>query len=273
MKRICIFTIILGVIIIGYMFLEPYWIETKEVVLESEQVPTEFDGKKIVYLTDIHAGPFYSQGRIDKVVEQVKAMKPDLILLGGDYVDRQENYIEPVFNSLEKLKAPLGVYGVLGNNDPQYFTLKRFDESPITYIGNKGEWIEINGSKIRICGVGDYNNGYQYPKMALGDSKPEDFVIFLTHNPDYFPQINQKMVDLVLTGHTHGGQVTFFGLWAPIPRSDYGQKYLTGVQKYKNTTLIISNGLGTVILPVRFFARPQIIVVTLKRVNYSKEPN
>jgi len=266
MKKIYLFTLLVGVLIIGYMFIEPYWIETKEVILESNQIPPEFDGKKIVYLADIHAGPFYSQERVDGIVKQVNAMKPDMILLGGDYVDREDEYIDPVFDSLEKLKAPLGVYGVLGNNDPQYFTLKRFNESTITYIGNTGTWIDINGSKIRVCGVGDYNNGYQYPKTALGDSKAEDFVIFLTHNPDYFPQIDQNLVDLVLTGHTHGGQVTLFGFWAPVPRSDYGQKYLTGVQKYNNTTLIISNGLGTVILPVRFFARPQIIVVELKRV-------
>ncbi|MGC9517750.1 MAG: metallophosphoesterase [Methanomicrobiales archaeon] len=266
-RKILFFTIILVVLIVGYMFIEPYLVETKEVVIESDQIPPEFDGKKIVYLADIHAGPFYSTERIDNLVKQVNKMNPDLILMGGDYVDREDIYIDPVFDSLENLNAPLGVYGVLGNNDPQYFTLKRFNESPITYIGNKGEWIEINGSKIRICGVGDYNNGYQYPKTALGDAKKEDFVIFLTHNPDYFPEIDQSMVDLVLTGHTHGGQVTLFGLWAPIPRSDYGQKYLTGVKKYNNTTLIISNGLGTVILPVRFFARPQIIVVKLKRIN------
>jgi predicted MPP superfamily phosphohydrolase len=94
---------------------------------------------------------------------------------------------------------------------------------------------------------------------------PQDFVILITHNPDYFPLVDKSKVDLVFSGHTHGGQVTFFGLWAPATHSDYGNKYRTGVITEDNSTLIVSNGLGTTILPVRFFARPQIIVVTLKK--------
>ncbi|HMK54076.1 MAG TPA: metallophosphoesterase, partial [Methanobacteriaceae archaeon] len=142
--------IIIGVLIVGYMFIEPYLIETKEVVIESNQIPPEFDGKKIVFLSDIHAGPFFDQSRVDDLVNQVNAMKPDLILMGGDYVDRQSDYVEPVFTSLSKLKAPLGVYAVLGNNDPQYLTLKTIPSSGITYIGNKGTWIESNGARIRL---------------------------------------------------------------------------------------------------------------------------
>jgi hypothetical protein len=256
---------IIGFLIVAYMFIEPYWIETKEVTIESNQIPAQFDDKKIVFISDIHHGPFFDKNRVDNLVNQVNNLNPDIILLGGDYVSGNSTYITPVFSSMAKLKAPLGVYAVLGNSDPQYWTLNTILQSNMTYIGNKGTWIELNGEHIRLGGVGDYNNGAQIQNAAIGPVNSEDFVILLSHNPDYFPEVNKNKVDLVLSGHTHGGQVTFFGLWAPVVYSDYGNKYRTGIIKEDNTTMIVSNGIGTSYLPIRFFARPQIYVITLKR--------
>ncbi|MBM4240648.1 MAG: metallophosphoesterase [Euryarchaeota archaeon] len=247
------------------MFIEPYWIETKEVVIESDQIPPQFHGMRIVFISDIHSGPFFDKARGDNLVRQVNDLNPDLILLGGDYVSGDSQYIAPVFESLSKLKAPYGVYAVLGNSDPQYWTLKTIPESGLTYIGNKGKWIEIDGARIRIGGVGDYNNGNQILNATIGPVKSEDFVILISHNPDYFPEVDKSKVDVVLSGHVHGGQVTLFGFWAPVVYSRYGNKYRTGIIKEENTTMIVSNGIGTVILPVRFFARPEIIVIELKR--------
>ncbi len=252
-------------ILLAYMLIEPYWIEINEITIESDQIPAQFDGKTIIFLSDIHAGPGFSQERVDSLVNQVNQMNPDLIILGGDYIDNEYEYINLTFESLSKLKAPLGVYAVLGNKDPQYETLKAIPHYGLTYIGNKGTWIEENGSRIRLGGVGDYNNGVQLPRYTTSVVSPHDFVIMVTHNPDYFPHVDKSKVDLVLSGHTHGGQVTFFGLWAPTTHSYYGNKYRTGVIQENNSTLIVSNGIGTTILPVRFFARPQIIKVTLKK--------
>lgn len=257
----------IGFLIVAYMFIEPYWIETKEVTIESDQIPAQFNGKKIVFMSDIHHGPFFDKNRVDNLVNQVNDLNPDLILLGGDYVSGDSNYIPTVFSSLAKLKAPLGVYAVLGNSDPQYWTLKTIPQSNMTYIGNKGAWIQLNGSRIRLGGVGDYKNGVQIQNATIKPVSTQDFVILLSHNPDYFPEVNKNKVDLVLSGHTHGGQLTFFGLWAPVVYSDYGNKYRTGIIKENNTTMIVNNGIGTVYAPVRFFARPQIYVITLKRTN------
>jgi predicted MPP superfamily phosphohydrolase len=258
---------IVGFLMVAYMFMEPYWIETKEVTIESDQIPAQFNGKKIVFISDIHHSPFFDKNRVDNLVNQVNDLNPDLILLGGDYVSGDSNYIYPVFSSLGKLKAPLGVYAVLGNSDPQYWTLKTIPQSNMTYIGNKGTWIQLNGSRIRLGGVGDYNNGVQIQNATIKPVSSQDFVILLSHNPDYFPKVDKSKVDLVLSGHTHGGQLTFFGLWAPVVYSDYGNEYRTGIIKENNTTLIINNGIGTVYAPVRFFARPQIYVITLKSTN------
>lgn len=251
-------------ILVGYMFIEPYWVETKEITIQSDQIPPNFDGKKIVYLSDIHASPYYSQERVDNLVNRVNAMNPDLILLGGDYVSGDDSYVNGTIESLSHLHAPLGIYAVLGNTDPQDYTWWALRNSTnIIDIGNMGDWVGNSDGQIRIGGLGSENDK-QDPEAAIGDATPTDFVILLKHEPDYFDQINKSEVDLVLSGHTHGGQVTFFGLWAPILPAN-GKKYISGEYKKDNSTLIVSNGIGTTGLPLRFFARPQIVVITLER--------
>ena len=256
---------LLGILMVGYMFLEPYLIQTREVVIESDQIPAEFDGKKIVFLSDIHAGPFFNQNRVASLVQQVNALNPDVILLGGDYVSGESEYINSTFESLSKLQAPLGIYAVLGNSDPQYATWQALNNSIITDMGNMGIWVGNGTEKIRIGGVGDLGNDWQNQEAAIGNATSEDFVILISHEPDYFPEVDKPLVDVMLSGHTHGGQVTFFGLWAPFVPSEYDQKYRTGVFKEDSSTLIVSNGIGTVGLPVRFFAPPQILVFKLKK--------
>ncbi|WP_209585081.1 metallophosphoesterase [Methanobacterium aggregans] len=264
-KLILLIILIIGVAVV-YSLIEPYMIETKEVVIQSDQVPQNFDGKKIVFVTDIHCSQFFSEERVQSLVDQVNALDPDMVLLGGDYVTDDASYLEPCFSQLSKLNAPLGVYGVLGNNDPKNATITAMENAGITYIGNKGLWVEENGEKIRIGGVEDLDTDVPYQGPTIGSVTQNDFVILVSHKPDYFPLANKLKIDLVLAGHTHGGQVTLFGLWAPFYNSRYGQEYVSGIKKSGNSTMIISNGIGTVNVPVRFSAKPQIVVVTLKRV-------
>ncbi len=268
LKKIAIIISIILIPCMIYSLIEPYHIETKEIVIESSQIPSEFDGEKIVFLSDFHQGSwsFFDSKRTKEVVNQINAMNPDIVLLGGDYVSDNPQYINSSFSELSKLHAPLGVYGVLGNNDPKEATIKAMQDAGITYIKNDGLWIKKNNSKIRIGAVGDLYTDSQNSRYAVGNATENDFVVLLSHNPDFFPYATTKSkIDLMLSGHTHGGQITFFGLWAPIVHSEYGQKFRTGVKHIENTTLIISNGLGTSIIPARFFAPPQIIVIKLKK--------
>ncbi len=264
-KKFILIIVILGIFCGAYAFIEPYLIETKAITIESSQIPTEFDGKKIVFLTDIHYGSFFDIDRVNNLVNQTNALDPDIILLGGDYVTDNSSNVESVFSALSKLRAPLGVYGVLGNNDPKNVSITAMESAGINYIGNNGFWIENNSSRIRVGGVADMDTDVPNQLPILNGVTTSDFVILVTHKPDYFPEVSMSKVDLVLAGHTHGGQITFFGLYAPFVSSKYGQEYVTGEKKSGNDTMIISNGLGMVWAPVRFFARPQIIVITLKK--------
>ena len=265
LKKLILIISIVGIFLVGYALIEPYLIETKEITIESNQIPADFDGKRIVFLTDIHYGPFFSKERVESLVNQTNALKPDMIILGGDYVTNDPTSVESVFSILSKLKAPLGVYGVLGNNDPHNVSIQAMESGGITYIGNNAVWIGNNSSRIRVGGVGDMDTDVPNQLPILQGVTPQDFVILVSHKPDYFPKVSKSRVDLVLSGHTHGGQITFFGLYAPFVNSQYGQEYISGVKKLGNDTMIISNGIGMVWAPMRFFARPQIIVITLKR--------
>ncbi|MFP4016476.1 MAG: metallophosphoesterase, partial [Halanaerobiales bacterium] len=194
----------------------------------------------------------------------------DIILLGGDYVHRDPKYIEPCFSVLGKLKAAQGVYAVLGNHDHWEgadLTRKSMSRVGITLIDNKALWLKNGEARIKLGGVGDYIEDIPDVEPTISDTQKEDFVILLTHNPDFVEHIDQiaaDKIDTVFAGHTHGGQVTLFGMYAPIIPSENGQKYRTGSLEINSMKVIISNGLGTVTPPVRFFARPQIIVATLE---------
>jgi uncharacterized protein len=265
LKKLILIIAMLMIFFGAYSLIEPYLIETKEITIESDQIPAEFDGKRIVFLTDIHYDSFFSENRLNNLVNQTNELKPDIILLGGDYVTNDPSSVEAVFSSLSNLNAPLGVYGVLGNNDPENNSIQAMQNAGITYIGNNAVWIGSNTSRIRVGGVGDMDTDVPNQLPTIDGVTTEDYVILVSHKPDYFEKISRSKIDLQLSGHTHGGQITFFGLWAPFINSKYGQKYVTGLKKSNNNTMIISNGIGMVWAPVRLFARPQIIVITLKR--------
>jgi uncharacterized protein len=251
-----------------YAFIEPYWLQNKIYVIASQDIPRKFNNTKILFISDIHHGPFFSISRVRSLVSKVNAENPDIILLGGDYVHRDPKYIVPCFNELKNLKAPLGVYGVLGNHDhweDAGLTIKMMDESGIVRLDNEAVWIDKGAEKIKVGGVGDYFEDTQNLAPTLDGVKNSDFVILVSHNPDYAENLETDKTDLILSGHTHGGQVSLAGLWAPILPSKYGQKYRSGLIKLENADMIVSNGVGTITPPARLFVRPQLVTVILKR--------
>ncbi|MFB6341001.1 metallophosphoesterase [Saccharicrinis sp. FJH62] len=259
--------LIAGILILSYAYIETYWIKTKKLTIYSENLPASFNGKKLVFISDVHLGPYISEKRVQKVVKRINALQPDIILLSGDYIDMKAKYIAPVFDALQILKAPMGKYGVLGNHefieDPQQ-VIRKFRESKINLCHNNSFWITEGRDSIKIGGVGDLWESDQKIENTINDVRDSDFCILLSHNPDYMEELKTNKIDLMLSGHTHGGQVTLFGLWAPLLPSDYGQKYRYGLRQVKHTQLYVTSGVGVVGVPFRFFCRPEIVEITLK---------
>ncbi len=268
MKTRLLVTIVPLLALLCAAVLEPHWLSVARVQFAHPDVPASFDGVRIAFLTDIHHGPGFSQARVRHAVDVANCLHPDIVLLGGDYVFVDARFVPGCFQELSRLQAPLGRYGVLGNHDHwngAVLVSESMVEAGIAWVNNRGEWLEIGQQRIRIGGVDDLWEGSQDLPSALGDARRQDLVILLSHNPDYVERLDTDLVDLVFSGHTHGGQVTLFGKWAPLVPSEYGQKYRTGVVRTERTTVVISNGVGTITPELRLFCRPQIILLELRR--------
>lgn len=252
----------------GYVLFEPYWLKVTTIPLESPEIPPGFDGTKIVFVTDIHHGRFFTTPRLRKMVKMINALQPDIVLFGGDYYQWNTKYIEPCFEELAKIDAPLGKFGVFGNHDDWKDFLATATPARIRAgiqpLDNQAYWVVRGGDRIKIGGVGDWQESSQDLRPTVQDAAEVDFVLLVSHNPEYAEFIRSRKVDLVLSGHTHGGQITLFGLWAPAPFMHFGLKYKRGFVHAPYTDVLISNGIGTAGLPIRFCARPEIVLLTLK---------
>jgi predicted MPP superfamily phosphohydrolase len=250
----------------AYPFLEAKWCRVLETTSVVPNLPKPFRGTRVALLTDIHHGPFVPLVYIRHIVEMTNALKPDLVLLGGDYVHRSSRFIEPGIDALAKLEAGLGRFAVLGNHDhceSAPASSRALAKANIIRTDNTGFWVEQDGSRLRVCGVGDLWCDRQYPAAAFGDATDTDAVLMLSHNPDFAETLTDRRVGLMLSGHTHGGQVVVPGYGAPVVPSRYGQKYLHGLVDAPHCRVFVSRGVGTVSPPVRLCCRPEIVLLTL----------
>ncbi len=236
--------------------------------IELPQLPAAFEGMSIAFLTDLHCSPQTPPDFLARVVEETNRLKPELVLLGGDYTSRGTAYLRPVAEVLGRLEAPRGVYGVLGNHDyweDPAAVRAALRQSGIVDLTNAGRWVNVNGSRIRIAGVGDLWQDVQDLHAALAGVKESDAVILLSHNPDYAMRLKDKRVGLVLSGHTHGGQIRLPRIGPVITNSQYGRRLVSGLVSFDSFQLYTSRGLGTVIVPLRYQCPPEIALFTLKR--------
>lgn len=232
-------------------------------------VPAAFDGFRIGFVSDIHYKSLLKERGLNNMVKLLKELRPDALLIGGDLHEGCE-YVPPVVRALAEVGAPMGTYSVLGNNDYEACydeIVHQMSLHGVHLLEHRVDTLRRNGERIMIAGVRNpfdlHRNGTS-PTLALSD---KDFVILLTHTPDYAEDVPIDNTDLVLAGHTHGGQVTLFGLYAPVIPSHYGNRFRTGV-KYnsKLTPMIITNGVGTSRKNFRLFAPSEVVMVVLRRV-------
>ena len=259
-----------------YPLLEPYLLTVERQTLAFSDLPPAFDGLRVAFLSDIHWGPFFSQERLDRLVQRVNNLRPDLVLLGGDYADDSDAAVA-FFEQRPAFSARLGVYAVAGNHDRVMPESNRaaleaaMTAAGVTPLFNCAAPLTLSGQSIYIAGIDDYGNGHPDVYAASRGLRADDFVIFLSHNPDVIPTLadvpcadgSTRWADLILCGHTHGGQLTLFGRRTIMPVNAYGERYRTGWKQENGAQILISNGVGTSVVPMRFFAPPQIHLLTL----------
>lgn len=251
-------------------YAEPKWIEIKKISISLPRLPEVFKGIKIVQFSDIHLGFHFSLAELQALVDRVNGLQPDLICFTGDLVDYAVGSdAEDYRKMLSQLKAPLGKYAVLGNHD-YYGDVKDVGEvlvgAGFDVLTNRNHAIMKNGSKLWVAGIDDMWEGKPDLAKALANIPASQFVLLLSHAPDFADVALEKSVDLQLSGHSHGGQVRLPG-YGPITVPKYGQKYPAGHYSLGNGKLQLytNRGIGVSMLPVRMFCRPEITVFTLNK--------
>jgi predicted MPP superfamily phosphohydrolase len=250
----------------AYPCLEAKWCRLRRAMVTLPNLPGPFEGTTVAFLSDVHHGPFTPRSYVRSIVAMTNALKPDLVLLGGDYCHAGARYIAPVLEDLGKLEARIGRYAVLGNHDHwdgYKESVEGLEAAGIPLLRNRGVWIEKGPARLRIGGVGDLWCDKVDVAAAIGDATTRDAVLLVSHNPDVAETLRDPRVGLMLSGHTHGGQVIvpFYG--PPFSSSAYGRKYLHGLTRGPACDVFISRGVGTVGPPCRLFCRPEVVLLTL----------
>ncbi len=249
---------------------QAFYVEPSRLTVKTYNLPiAALPPLRIAALADLHVGsPFITRAKLQQVVKAANAQQPDLIVLLGDYVIQGVvggSFVEPrdIAEDLRALQAPLGVYGVLGNHDHIHDGKKisqEFTRAGIHMLDHHTQRLEWRGQPFWLMGIGDaFKDPSDLSKLlaTINDAAP---IIALTHNPDVFFDLSLR-VNLLLAGHTHGGQCAFPLLGRLVVPSNYGDRYAIGHVYENGHHLFVTPGIGTSILPVRFRVTPEISLI------------
>lgn len=251
-----------------------WWEPRRLVVRESSIALSCWQGKplRIAIASDLHIGsPYTGVAKLERIVEQINAGRPDVIVLLGDFVIQGVTggqFVPPetIAKKLAGLRAPLGVYAVLGNHDhwldgPR--VARAFERSGIRMLEDTALPLTYGDRRFWLVGISDFLTAPHDVRLALAPVDDDAPAIAITHNPDIFPKIPGR-VCLTLAGHTHGGQVAFPLIGRPIVPSQFDELYALGPIHERGKHLFVTAGIGTSIIPVRFRVPPEIIFLTIR---------
>jgi predicted MPP superfamily phosphohydrolase len=252
-------------------FIEPDRLVVHYDTISIDSWPSQLSGIRIAMIGDVHTDSHYiNEAKLQRIIELTNQQQPDLIVLLGDYITGGRNnpeHVEPEVTAkyLKNLKAPLGVYGVLGNHDWWYNGEKvrhAFEDVGIPILENDVRELRWRDQSFWLAGLADLWTRPQSIAPTIAKVPAGSTIIALTHNPDIFPNLPQS-VPLLLAAHTHGGQVNFPVLGTPIVPSRFGSKYTAGHVFENSHHLYVTTGIGTSIMRVRFRVPPEIMILTV----------
>jgi predicted MPP superfamily phosphohydrolase len=237
------------------------------VTVTSSELPEGFDGLRVALVTDLHLGPVRDASFAQRVVEEVNAQRPDVVVLGGDLVDGKVTQVADAMAPLADLDAPLGVFAVSGNHEfisqEADAWLTHWETLGITVLRNENVALQRQSDTIRLAGVHDETGtGADAADVdgALGSAPAGGFTLLAAHQPQQALDAQGRGIDLQLSGHTHGGQVWPFRYAVRLQ-----QPVIDGLNLVGDVPVLTSRGAGAWGPPVRVLAPPEIPVVTLRR--------
>jgi predicted MPP superfamily phosphohydrolase len=249
-------------------FVEPYHYEVSETDIFLRDLPESFEGFRITQLTDVHHSRIVGVDEVHRIVNLANLTKPDLIALTGDYTTSYRRYIEPCAEALGGLNAPEGVWAVLGNHDhytdPE-LTTKALKHERIAVLNNANTTLRRGSDLLQLSGIDDWSWAGTNWSRALYGLDQKRSTVLLSHQPIVLDFAESENVGLILSGHTHGGQIDLPLIGPPARFATSELKYAQGLFRRGDTQLYVSRGTGVIGLPVRFGVRPEIAVLRLRR--------
>jgi len=244
---------------------EPFMLAIERQEIYLRRLPKALDGLRIAHLSDLHYGPIVNPAHLERAITAANDLRPDFIALTGDYISHDRSYAPPCAELVGRLRARYGVFAVLGNHDhwtDAALIADLFRAEGITVLLNEGMRIDLKGESFWLAGVNDTMVGLEDLPLALAGSVDDEMKLLLAHNPIILRRAARAGVDLVLSGHTHGGQVT---LRPEKNRSGRPRRrLLRGLGRRGNTQIYVTRGLGTVVLPIRYGCPPEVSVLELR---------
>ncbi len=266
-------------LVLAWPFAEArFMLSTERTVIASADLPQDANHLRIVYLSDIHWGFWYSDGDAAGLINRINGLRPDLVLFGGDYATDHASAVQffHLVQALPDIRARYGVYGVIGETDcgetlfEQTQLRDAMTAANVIPLVNRTETIQIGSSRIIVAGLDDITKGTPDLRSLARSVSASDYVIFLAHNPSVISDAQQATdrsgslgwFDLGLFGHTHGGQMMYFsGMLEIAP--DVPERYRSGWLTENRSTMLISRGVGTSVVPMRLLCTPQIHLIEL----------
>ena len=242
--------------------------EVTETVIRIKDLPERFEGFRIAQVSDVHHSRLVSIEEVRRVVALANGARADMVALTGDYTTDQSKYVEPCAEALAELKAPEGVWAVLGNHDHRTdgpLTRAALRRRGIEVLTNQNTELRRGADVLQLAGVDDWGWGkadFARAMRGVDTSRPS---LMLSHEPMALDVPETRGVSLILSGHTHGGQINLPVVGAPAAYVWEHLKHLRGLYESEGTQLYVSRGTGVIGVPIRLGAPPEVAVIRLQR--------
>ena len=260
-------------IAMGYgTFIERNDISIREVDIPLANLPADLDGLRILQVSDIHLSPFLSESDLARAIAAAIETKPDLAVVTGDLISTQADPLDACIRQLSRIKPAAGVYGCMGNHERyarvESYVAQAAGRAGIQFLRKQNQVLRFGNASLNIAGV-DHQSLAGHKKYLVGAERmlvPEAFNLLLSHNPDVLPVAAHQGYDLVLSGHTHGGQINVEILDQSINPARFVTPYVHGLYRSGRATGFVTRGIGTIGIPTRIGAPPEIPLLRLRKV-------
>jgi len=254
----------------GYgIFIQRFRLGLREQKIALPNLPEGLNGLRVVQLTDIHMGPFLGEAELARAVAMANETKAHVALVTGDLISGPGDPLDACIQRLSHLRTDLGIFGCLGNHEryaeAEDYTQMQGARFGLRFLRHQAVKLSYAGAQLNLAGVDYQRFNRPYLKRAEELVDRAAFNVLLSHNPDVFPVAARKGFPLTISGHTHGGQVRVEILEQDLNVARFFTHYVDGLYKQDNSSIFVSRGIGTIGLPARLGAPPEVALITLCR--------